>query len=133
MRIECPKFKKPDGTECQIIIRIQDRITYNGNDENNDVFVLDDVIYRPKRKRIAKYLNQELAEMIEFVGVEEYKKAMLYAWQSIKPKILDNPAVVYSPAVGDKMRLTYSDGSSEFVSITKINNDNTVTISADFE
>lgn len=105
MRIKCPKFKKPDGTECQIVIRILNDILYDVENVNHDMFVLADVIYRPKRKRKVKYLEQELreyyrctnydekskivhAEMLKFVGTEEYKKAMRYAWLLVKPKIL---------------------------------------------
>lgn len=107
MRIKCPKFKKDDGTECQIIVGIRERSMYCGDNIEHDVFVLDDVIYRHKRKRKEKYLEQELreycrcndydeklkiiqTEMIKFVGIEEYKKAMLYAWLLVKPKILED-------------------------------------------
>lgn len=108
MRIECPKFKKPDGTECQIIILLYDVATYGSSLEPNNIFHLDDIFYRPKRKKNGRYLKQELGnkyhggwrsysdaeklindEMISFVGMEEYKKAMRYAWELIKPKILE--------------------------------------------
>lgn len=103
MRIECPKFKKPDGTECYVIILVNGNYTH----KVNDVFRFKDVMYRnlPKRKWISlqykissdlqyrgysydeKYQIKSL-RMNEFIGEQALKDAMNYAWQYIKPSIL---------------------------------------------
>lgn len=104
MRIECPKFKKPDGTECYIVISIiSDYSTIN----SDNLFRFEDVMYRNPPKRKWASLEREISaklqhsrynyderhkikssQMKECVGEQALKNAMNYAWQYIKPSIL---------------------------------------------
>lgn len=97
MRIECPKFKKEDGTEISIIVDIMDMYS-------DTIWKIADVKYRLPRKRKWIFLSCGLREkyqysglsqeeraikrrndLIDFVGEAEIHKALEYAYGQIKP------------------------------------------------
>lgn len=100
MRIEALKFKNEDKTEITIHVLLCDNYTKNAE------WKIDDIWYRPYRKKNwvsfrneisdsyeyrylpfedrTKYLNKKYEE---FVGKDMLEKAYIAAWESLKPDI----------------------------------------------
>lgn len=102
MRIEALCFKRKDKTEVKIYIGLRDNYSRSAE------WVLEDVYYRPYRKREFRSLWRELSddyqyrhmsyeekgeakrrELINFVGIDKVKEAFLAAWEQIKPNVED--------------------------------------------
>jgi len=99
MDIEVLRYKTEDKTEIIVCVRL-----YN-SDSNDRLWRIDDVKYRPYRKKNFTSRKSELREesrnidnptferkqeyiknkLIEFIGVDVAKKACMAAWESIKP------------------------------------------------
>ena len=100
MRIEALRFKKEDKTEVIIVIGFRDSYARESG------WMLEDILYRPYRKRNFQSLYKDLSDdfqyrhmsydekdkakrnaMIDFVGLNKIKEAYIAAWNKIKPDV----------------------------------------------